>query len=181
MKVTRAKQHVAAKGFFRQRGASLLEGLAYLGIAATVIMGAVSLLSSAFGNAQANQVVEETVALRTAVRKLYAGQTYPTAILPTLISVNGFPGTLAVNRTSNTLKNAWGGAVDIAGVTGGGTFTISYSSVPQGVCISMISGANGWTQIAGSGSTAVTTFPATAAAASGACAAGDNTVVLTAS
>ncbi|MBC7413962.1 MAG: pilus assembly protein, partial [Herminiimonas sp.] len=39
----------------RQRGASLLEGIAYLGIAAIVILGAVSLLTGAFGSAQSNR------------------------------------------------------------------------------------------------------------------------------
>ena len=55
----------------RQRGASLLEGIAYLGIAAIVVLGAVSLLTGAFGSAKANQTTEEVVAIRTSVRKLY--------------------------------------------------------------------------------------------------------------
>ena len=70
----------------RQRGASLLEGIAYLGIAAIVVLGAVSLLTGAFGSAKANQTTEEVVAIRTAVRKLYIGQTYPVGSLVRLSS-----------------------------------------------------------------------------------------------
>ena len=52
----------------QQRGASLLEAIAYLGIAAVVVLGAVSLLNGAFGSAKSNQTNEEVVALRTPVR-----------------------------------------------------------------------------------------------------------------
>ena len=80
----------------RQRGAPLLEGIAYLGIAAIVVMGAVSLLTGAFSSAKSNQANEEVVGLRTAVRKLYMGQTYPTAnVVANLIAAKAAPGTLA--------------------------------------------------------------------------------------
>ncbi|WP_040502034.1 type 4 pilus major pilin [Herbaspirillum sp. YR522] len=162
----------------RQHGASLLEGIAYLGIAAIVVMGAISLLTGAFGSAKSNQANEEVIGLRTAVRKLYMGQTYPTTGIPALLqTAKAAPGTLAADGT--TLKNSWGGTVDIVGAGTG--FTITYPSVPKDVCVSMLSGANGWTSIKGNANAAVTTFPVTAANATTQCSADDNSIVYTSS
>jgi hypothetical protein len=159
----------------RQGGASLLEGIAYLGIAALVILGAVSLLASAFGNAQANQATEEIVSLRTAVRKLYAGQPYPAApnITGTLIAARAVPGTLTVAGANIT--NSWGGAVTIGGA--GGTFTIVFPNVPQDVCVNMLSGASGWTSVGRTGQPPINVMPLTAANAAAICNAANNNSV----
>ena len=162
----------------RQQGASLLEGIAYLGIAAIVVMGAISLLTGAFSSAKSNQANEEVIGLRTAVRKLYMGQTYPTtAVVDTLIAAKAVPGTLAID--GGALKNSWGGTVAVAG--SGTGFTITYPQVPKDVCVSMLSGANGWTSVNANGGTAVQTFPVTASQATGLCTAADNSVVYTSS
>jgi type II secretory pathway pseudopilin PulG len=164
-----------------QRGASLLEGIAYLGIAAIVVLGAVSLLTTAFGSAKSNQTSEEVIALRTAVRKLYAGQGYGTAsLIPTLNTAQAIPGTLA--HTGTTITNGWGGDVAVDGVTG--SFTITYNAVPQDVCVTVISGATGWQAISANGGADIATFPATATDATGACTksdSGGNTIKFTAS
>jgi hypothetical protein len=157
----------------RQAGASLLEGIAYLGIAAIVVLGAVSLLTGAFSSAKANQTVEETVALRTAVRKLYIGQAYFTGdLIPFLQSANAVPNTIV--RNGAALSNSWGGPITIVGA--GGTFTVSYEQVPPDVCINMLSGASGWTTAGG-----LTAFPITVAQAQTTCGAAPSTVVYTAS
>lgn len=163
----------------RQRGASLLEGIAYLGIAALVILGAVSLLASAFGNAQANRATEETISLRTAVRKLFSGQTYPAggAIVSTMITARAVPSTLNVNAGANTITNSWGGAVTIVGA--GASFDLTYSNVPQDVCVNMLSGASGWNAVAGNG-TRIDATPITAANASAICSQANNNVTFTA-
>lgn len=164
----------------RQRGASLLEGIAYLGIAALVVLGAVSLLTGAFGSAKANQTTEEVVALRTSVRKLYAGQPYDadTAMMANLVTAKAIPNTLVV--AGNAVSNGWAGAVTLAGASAS-TFTITYTQVPQDVCVSVVSGANGWAKIADqTGANPITTFPVNASAASALCAAATNTIVFTA-
>lgn len=173
----RAKR--AGRPLGTQRGASLLEGIAYLGIAAIVVMGAISLLTGAFSSAKSNQANEEVIGLRTAVRKLYMGQTYPTAnVVSTLITAKAAPGTLAVDGT--TLKNSWGGTVAIVG--SGTGFTITYPSVPKDVCVSMLSGTNGWSSVnANGGATPVENFPLTATNATGLCTANDNSIVYTSS
>lgn len=130
-----------------QRGASLLEAVAYLGIASLVLVGAVSLVGGAFTAAETNRASEEIVALRTATKKLFAGQAYPTTgMVSVLISAKAVPATLTVDSTGSTVTNGFGGTVTVAGSgTTPNTFTITYNSVPSDVCIGMVSGASGWT------------------------------------
>jgi hypothetical protein len=180
MKNVFVNNHRVVDHRIHQRGASLLEGIAYLGIAAIVILGAVSLLGSAFGSAQSNQSVEEVVSIRTAVRKLYSGQAYAAGdITATLMNARALPGSLRPNAANNAVTNTWGGAVTVVGA--GATFAINYIDVPRDVCVNMISGATGWTQItANANANAIIAFPATAAAANGICAAAPNSIVFTA-
>jgi type II secretory pathway pseudopilin PulG len=163
----------------RQRGASLLEAIAYLGVAALVVLAAVSLLQNAFGSARSNQTTEEITGLRTNVRKMYAGQSYDdTAMLANLITARAIPGTLTV--ASGAITNTWGGAVTVATVDAA-SFKITYDSVPQDVCMNVVSGATGWTRIAGaSDAHPISAFPAAAASAAALCAAATNTIVFTA-
>lgn len=161
----------------RQRGASLLEGIAYLGIAAIVVMGAISLLTGAFSSAKSNQANEEVIGLRTAVRKLYMGQVYPTTgVVGTLITAKAAPGTLTADSAAGTLKNSWGGTVDVAG--NGTGFTITYNAIPKDVCVNMVSGANGWTNIKVNGGTDIQVFPATASDATTNCTSDTGNVVI---
>lgn len=166
----------------RQRGASLLEGIAYLGIAAIVVLGAVSLLTSAFGSAQSNRTSEEVTAVRTAVRKLYMGQPYTAGPLnASALQAGVFPSTLKT-QPPGAVINSWGGNVVLTGA--GSTFTISYGAMPLDVCIATLSSASGWTQVAVNGAAAITTFPITPDIAAGATgctnAAAGNAVVFTA-
>jgi type II secretory pathway pseudopilin PulG len=183
MKTASTTRTITIRPLSLQRGASLLEGIAYLGIAAIVILGAVSLLTTAFGTAQSNRANEEVISLRTAARKLYTGQTYPAAMVPTMIAAKAVPATLVIDTANNTITNTWNGAVTIAGSAGAGgvnNFTITYNSVPQDACVSMLSGATGWTQVT-VGTTNITTFPVPANSASNACSAATNTVAMIAS
>lgn len=172
----------AANYASRQRGASLLEGIAYLGIAALVILGAVSLLTGAFSSAQSNRGAEEIVSIRTGVKKLYMGQanSYGTGNLTAALNTaRVFPATLALNGAGTDMVNSWGGNVTVTGVNN--TFTVQYTGVPQDSCINMISGASGWTQIA-QGAATITVFPISPANAALVCnvaTAAGNTITLT--
>lgn len=169
----------------RQRGASLLEGIAYLGIAALIILGAVSLLTAAFSSAQSNRGAEEVVSIRTGVKKLYTGQanSYGTAdITANLNAARIFPTTLTPNASPLTgMNNSWGGLVTVTGTNAGATFTITYTLVPQDACISIVSGATGWTQIDEGAAHArpITVFPATPALANTLCANATNDINFT--
>lgn len=158
----------------KQHGASLLEGIAYLGIAALVVLGAVSLLTGASASAKANQTTEELVALRTAVKKLYAGQAFPVSSLAdTLIKAKAVPSTLQVAGT--TITNSWGGAVTVDG-TSTTTFTVIYNSVPQDVCVNALSGTTGWQSVRQGNGTQKTVFPLTSADATDVCTAANNNI-----
>jgi hypothetical protein len=170
MKQLFARENTPVKQLGLQRGASLLEGIAYLGIAAIVILGAVSLLTNAFSSAQTNRVVEELTALRTTVKKLYTGQPagYGSGDLTaTLISAKAHPATLTSNADGTELVNSWNGSVTVDGDSS--TFTISYSGVPQNACINILSGATGWLSVTPNSGTAIAAFPITPAAAATAC------------
>lgn len=152
-----------------QRGASLLEGIAYLGVAAIVVLGAVSLLTNAFSSAQTNRAAEEIISIRTAVKKLYMGQaaSYGIGSLTTsLITARVFPATLAPDG-SGGITNGWNGAVTVTGNTS--TFTLTYAGVPRDACINLVSGASGWTRIDQAGNNEITTFPATPTQAAAVC------------
>jgi len=163
----------------KQAGASLLEILAYLGVASVVIAGAVSLLGSAMSGADTNKVISEVNGLRVGVRSLFAGQNnYGVGSLNTLlINAKAIPATLQTNAGAGTITNVWNGAVVITGSTQ--NFSVSYASVPQDACIKLasmsINSVQGIT-VNGAG----LAMPVTAAAASGACGAATNTIVWTA-
>ncbi|CDG82341.1 type 4 pilus major pilin [Janthinobacterium agaricidamnosum] len=164
---------------FRQQGASLLEGIAYLGIAALVILGAVSLLNGAFSSAQSNRSAEELISVRTAVKKLYMASGYGTGSLNAqLVTARVLPNGLTQNGA--TITNSFGGPVTITGATS--NFTVAYGQVPQDVCISTVTGASGWSTISSTGGGApVSTFPVTATDAGKVCAAANNDLTFTAS
>lgn len=158
----------------KQRGASLLEGIAYLGIAAIVILGAVSLLSGAFGSAQSNRTAEEVTAIRTATRKLFMGQGYTTDSLNTsLIAAKAFPSTLTTGGEAGVVTNTWAGNVTVTGATT--LFTIKYTNVPQDVCVNTLSSATGWSSVKGTTDTVLDTFPVSPEAATTACSQTGNT------
>ncbi|RKP44591.1 type 4 pilus major pilin [Trinickia fusca] len=164
-----------------QKGASLLEGIAYLGIAAIVVIGAIALLNSAFSSANSNQLNSELSAEQTASRKLfmttqgnYGGADFTTA----LASAKGFPQSLTVD-TKGDVTNAWGGSVTVAGnATTAGQFAITYTAVPEDVCInSLTSTTEGWLGVAVGGNAAIQP-PITPVQAKKACAA-TNTIIWT--
>jgi hypothetical protein len=166
-----------------QRGASLLEGIAYLGVAAIVVLGAVSLLTNAFSSAQTNRASEEIISIRTAVKKLYMGQAASYGAVDftaSLITAKVFPSTLALNAAGTGITNSWNGAVTVAGTNGGSTFTLTYANVPKDACINLVSGASGWTQIDQGGLNAITAFPATPANAASVCSLASNAISFTA-
>lgn len=152
---------------WRQRGTSLLESIAYLGVSVVIILGAVALLGNAFGGAQSYRITQELTSIRTAVRTLYLGQPYTgTNLNPMLIMGKAFPSSLSVTAPA-TVKNAFNGDVEVE-VINAASFGIKYHGVPQDVCLSVVAGADGWHKITGPGPD-VMTFPVTPAAAAAMC------------
>ncbi|KVL09771.1 type 4 pilus major pilin [Burkholderia ubonensis] len=152
----------------KQRGASLLESIAYLGVAAIVIVGAIALLGSAFSSANTNRLAEELNAIQTGTKKLYMGQVnnYGNASLnANLIAAKVFPGTLPTD-SKDVVSNAWGGTVTVTGT--GQTFTVTYTQVPRDVCINTLTAGGNW-QSAKVGDKSTVTYPVSPSNATGAC------------
>lgn len=150
-----------------QRGASLLEAIAYLGIAAIVVIGAVALLNGAFSSAGTNELAEQVNAIQAGVKKLYMGQANGyTGISNSVLSSAGvFPSTIPV--TNGNATNTWGGSVAVSSTTVG-TFQIEYQQVPQAVCINAVTAGGSWISVTVNNGTA-TTPPMTPANAQTAC------------
>jgi hypothetical protein len=153
----------------RERGTSLLEAIAYLGVAATIIVGAVALLTNAFSNARANRAQEELAAIGTGVKRLFmsqAGASGTGSLNDQLASAKVFPSTLSIDPTTGTVLNAWNGAVTVTGNTA--TFQVSYAGLPQSVCIELVSTTSQWIDVAANAGTPVTP-PVSLAQAAAAC------------
>lgn len=140
-----------------QRGASLLEAIAYLGIAAIVVIGAVALLNGAFNSAGTNELSEQVNAIQAGVKKLYMGQTagYTNVTNSVLSAAGVFPSTVPVDA-AGAATDTWGGSVTVTG--GAGTFQIAYTNVPSAVCINAVTAGGSWSSIK-IGNTTETAFP----------------------
>ena len=164
----------------RERGASLLEAIAYLGIAAIVVIGAVALLNGAFSSARSNEVSEQVNAIQTGVKKLYMGQGGYTGVTnAVLTSAKVFPSTMAgAASTDGTVTDAWNGAVTVA-TADAGSFTIEYDNVPQAVCVSAATSGGTWIAVSING-TSVSNLPVSPTDAQTDCNGGDaNTIIWT--
>ncbi|KVL92229.1 pilus assembly protein [Burkholderia stagnalis] len=152
----------------KERGASLLESIAYLGVAAIVIVGAIALLGSAFSSANTNRLAEELNAIQTGTKKLYMGQVnnYGNGVdlNANLIAARVFPSTLPVNAPN--VANAWGGNVTVTGR--GQTFTVAYTNVPRDICINTLTAGGNWQSVS-IGQNAAIRYPVAPDAATAAC------------
>ncbi|MFM0299034.1 type 4 pilus major pilin [Paraburkholderia sediminicola] len=163
----------------RQRGASLLEAIAYLGIAALVVIGAIALLTSAFSSANTNAVSEQISAIQTGVKKLYSGQnaSYSGLTNTVLASAGVFPASFSP-ASDGSVTNTWNGTVTVAVASSPDEFTITYTDVPQNVCVNAVSAGGSWMAISVNGT--ALTLPATPADASADCSSTSaNTIVWT--
>ena len=164
-----------------QRGASLLEAISYLGIAAIVVIGAIALLAGAFSSANTNSITEQVNAIQSGVKKLYMGQSASYANLSNsvLASAGVFPSTLAPASGSGAITNMWNGTITVAAAASNSNqFTITYTNVPRSVCVNSVTAGGSWISI--SVNETALTLPATPDSAATACAGGDtNTVAWT--
>jgi len=127
-----------------------------------VIVGASWLISSAFLNTASFRAINEVYAIKHAVGKFYMRNAYP-RYTPSLLNPSNpedltfelanaggiFPDTLSYDAGVRAMKNPWGGRVVVIGKSGGKSFTIQYTDVPQDVCIQMVRGASGLDSVQG--------------------------------
>ncbi|MDB5728174.1 MAG: pilS [Noviherbaspirillum sp.] len=164
MSTTQRKlDQVASTHAVTQRGATLLEAIAFLGVSAIVVLGAVSMLSSAFSSADVDKATNELMGLRVAIKKVYANQGgYGTGdLISNLNNVKALPSSLGYPGSAGnaTAKNTWGD-VKAVGV-GNSSFTITFEKVPKDACIALLmaTGPNTWQSIKTNGSGTALTMP----------------------
>lgn len=174
--MTKHHTHSTPRGL--QKGASLLEGIAYLGIAAIVVIGAIALLNTAFSSANSNELNSELSAIQTASRKLFMttqGNYGAADFTATLITAKAFPQTLTT--ASTTVTNPWSGSVTVAPGTSNTQFTITYTKVPADVCVNALtSTTTDWVSVTGPGNTTSYPPPIAPADAKTACGSGGTVV-----
>lgn len=153
----------------KQGGFTLLEAIIALVIGALVVGGALALSTSASTSQASGQLIRDLTSLRSATKALYFGQgSYGTASLNSvLINGNRVPSTMSVSGTTIS-SGVNSGAVTVTGATA--NYTISVTLVPTDVCLSVITGAQGFNSITVGANAAITSFPITPTAASTACA-----------
>lgn len=162
----------------RQRGATLLEAVAYLGIAAIILIGAVALFSNAFQSARSNQLTEEVTAVENAVRNVYGRSSGGLAVnvsggMAGLVAAKALPTTLTVDGQGN-VTNDFGGTVTLA-LVGTNVAEVSFTQVPKAACMAALTAGGDWTGV-GVSSAPTTAPPLTTSAAATACAGTTNTV-----
>lgn len=135
----------------RARGATLLEAIAYLSVAAIVTIGAVALFGVSFRGATAARLTDEINAIATNVRGLYslAGSGgYGALSMTDLYHHGAFPGTLQGTQAGSnvTLTNAWNGAVTVT-LNGNGLPVLTYTNIPKDVCAAVLVSSGNWVSL----------------------------------
>lgn len=121
-----------------RRGATLVEVLMYLGIAAFIIGGAIVLYSLATASSRANNAITEVMTIVDQVHSLYNGQSSYDGLSNTDLAQTGeFPSKWIKN---GNIVTPYGNIVTVvAGTEDGGTNTINitFPSIPKDACIKL--------------------------------------------
>lgn len=118
-----------------QAGATLLEALAFLGIAAIVAVGSISMFRAAQTTAKANDVIVQLNGMRSTVETLYQTQaSFVGLSAADIIASKAVPANLRVS--SGQIFNSFGGTITLSGLPS--TYFISYTNIPTDVCIKVI-------------------------------------------
>lgn len=178
----RDRQSFGANVTARQRGATLLEALAYLAVAAVVTAGVLAIFTPSFTNAQATRLANEATALANSVRDLYASQnSYVNVSIGALAQAGAVPSTLKVTGSGSaaTATDTWGGAVTLAAVAANNAqVQLQYASVPSDVCRRVLLSGGDWIDITVNNSDVGTGSP-NLSQANTACNASSNTIAWT--
>ncbi|MGN6668718.1 MAG: type 4 pilus major pilin [Trinickia sp.] len=163
----------------KARGASLLEAIAFLSIAAIVAAGATALFGVSFRSANGARLIDETNAIAANVRELYSLPStggYGALSMIDLYHHGAFPSTLqaAVAGGNVTLTNAWSGAVTLT-LNAASLPVLTYGNVPKAVCMAALLSSGNWTSVTVN-NVAQPTSGITAAQAAVACAGNANTI-----
>lgn len=132
----------------RERGATLLEAVAFLGVAAIVVSGVLGLFNSSFTSAAAIRLNGQITSIANNVRDLYSGQSsYAAITMGNLAAANVFPATLTVTGSGASVKvtNQWGGKVTV--YYSNPSAGIKYEGVPTDICVHALGGGGNWSDV----------------------------------
>lgn len=169
-----------------QAGISLLELIAALTVIAAIIVGALALYTAASSSQGSTQLVQDLVAIRSAVREIHQGQANygiagGTDLRPVLINARRVPSTIRVNGGALLHQfSTAAGQGDITVVGAGGQYTITINRIPQDVCIKLLTTASGWVSVRAPGGNVQTppNLPVSAATANAECTGPGNVVFI---
>ncbi|MDH0794619.1 type 4 pilus major pilin [Stenotrophomonas maltophilia] len=166
-------------GASRQQGATVLEIMAWMAIAALIIGGAIAGIASGWSSYKENKEGDHVTALIANTKKLQSVSGYGasgTNLVPSLIATNGVPGDMTVS--GNTLTNRYGGTITV--VSTGLGYTVTSPGLPANACIAVaksVSSAGGVTTKINSGSASTT--PVDTVTATAACTSATNSLAFT--
>lgn len=144
-----------------QRGVTLMELIAGLAVMSVIVVGAVSLYSSATSSEQSTSMQRDIGAIQAATRQIFNGQgTYGAVRLNNILATaNKVPSTLAVNGTGAAMvfKTRSNGDVTVTGANS--TFTVTVTNLASDLCIPLLTNSAGWKSIQVAGGTLQTAFP----------------------
>jgi len=163
------------KEFFAEdRGDLTLSGGIGILIMLVLVGGILLTAQRAFSSYKLMTAQRDIAMMKMHVQSLYAGSSDYTGLSNTVgISAGVFPSDMIKGAT---VKNAWGGQVTLAPGTDVTQFTISYSEIPQDVCLKIAQLGDDWASIAVNGVDVMAAANRISATA-GACQDGANTVV----
>lgn len=125
----------------RRKGLTLIETAMVLAIAAVFIAGVMLFFQNASISAKTNEATSQLAAIQQAVRTVYAGQaSYDVngaSIVEGLIATRSVPSKM-VNSTTQSLRNAFNGSVEIAPVASGANFDVVFNGLPSDACAKML-------------------------------------------
>jgi len=131
------------------KGFSLIELLLVLGVLAILLVAAFVVYPQVRDRNQANTEVSNLTTIKAGINNLYAakGGNYAGLSTPIANQARIFPQNMngGSYAPGASVQTAWGGAVTVTPATGTAPreFTIAYASVPEGVCLGLVSGAAG--------------------------------------
>lgn len=164
----------------RQRAVTLMELIASVAIMAILVVGALTLYSSAQSGSNTTQLLRDLTGVSAATKSLFAGQgSYGTtaALNATLIASKAIPSSWTVS--GSTVTHQLNGNVTVTG--NAANFTIQLDAIPQDVCVKLLSNSStGWSSVkVGASGTAQTSFPISPVSASTLCSGATNSVYFT--
>lgn len=145
-----------------EAGVTLMELIAALSVIAVIIIGALALYGSATSSQASTQLMSDITSLRGSVKTLWLGQgTYGangTDLVPTLVAANKVPTT--VSSAGGVLRHAQNGNITIVSSGAGATFTMTLTNIPKDICIPLLTSAQGWESVTGTGGASYTSAAA---------------------